>query len=57
MMDAMAVHEAGLDLNYACPNCGSTAGKPVPYDFGTDPETGYHDAGEGCTECTPEGGK
>ena len=40
---------------YTCPNCGSTTGQPVEWDHGTDPETGYHDAGEGCTECTPGG--
>lgn len=36
---------------YSCPNCGSTTGTPIDWDHGIDSDTGYHDAGMGCTEC------
>lgn len=35
----------------SCPNCGSITGQPRDFDFGVDPETGYHDVGEACSEC------
>ena len=35
----------------ACPHCGETTGTPKDWDYGIDSETGYHDAGMGCTEC------
>lgn len=40
-----------LETEYPeCPNCGEHA-QPVSFDFGRCAETGYQDAGEGCTEC------
>jgi hypothetical protein len=40
-----------LDQVYPeCPNCGEH-GEPVSWYFGRSAETGYHDAGEGCTAC------
>jgi hypothetical protein len=39
------------DLNFPCPNCGSQTGTPVSFDFGVSTESGYHDAGEACSEC------
>ena len=38
-------------LNFPCPNCGSQTGTPVSFDFGVSTESGYHDAGEACSEC------
>jgi len=41
----------------ACPQCGSRRVKVWEYDCGTDPETGYHNAGTRyrCEECKSEG--
>jgi len=42
-----------MDTLYpACPNCGEHD-EPVYFDFGTDSQTGYHDAGEACRACMP----
>ena len=40
-----------------CPECASTEVTIVPYDFGTCPQTGYHDAGERfqCRACGATG--
>jgi hypothetical protein len=40
-----------------CPECDSTQLKITEFDFGTCPETGYHDAGERfeCQDCGAEG--
>lgn len=41
----------------ACENCGERGGEQRSYDHGVDPETGYHDAGNGCSLCLyPDGG-
>jgi hypothetical protein len=34
-----------------CPQCGRDSVRIEEYDFGTCPETGYHDAGEQFTCC------
>ncbi len=40
-----------------CPECGSDNVRVTEYDFGTCPETGYHDAGERfrCLDCGAQG--
>ena len=40
-----------------CPVCNSESVVVEPYDFGTCPQTGYHDAGERyeCLECGSHG--
>lgn len=40
---------------WECPMCGALGGEPVEWDFGIDPQTGYHDAGIGCTQCVGNG--
>ena len=36
-----------------CPQCGSEQLRPTRYDYGRDPETGYHDCGVRvvCLDC------
>ena len=49
---ALARHQRQQDeLFPECPNCGSSSGTPVMFSYGISSETGYNDAGEGCTEC------
>lgn len=35
-----------------CPRCGEFRDDIEEYDFGTSSETGYHDAGRACGDCT-----
>ena len=51
----LAANVPGPGEVWTCPRCTSTTGRPVAWDHGTDPDTGYADRGEGCTECTPGG--
>ncbi len=36
-----------------CPYCGEVGGTIYEFDNGIEAETGYHDAGERCTICSP----
>lgn len=36
---------------WECPWCGAVGFTPVEYDYGVDPESGYHDAGVRCSKC------
>jgi hypothetical protein len=42
------------DVRMCCPECGSEEFFQRPYDFGRDPETGYHDSGvrATCHKCS-----
>lgn len=40
-----------------CPECGSLEVTIEEYDFGTCPQTGYHDAGERFRWCLWRGGR
>ncbi len=50
-----AAMEVQNEQEWECPECSGTTGKPVSFDYGIDPDNGYHDKGEGCTECHPGG--
>jgi hypothetical protein len=55
---AMLEAEAeALETAPRCPECASTALHATRYDFGTDPETGYHECGERfeCRACGATG--
>jgi len=41
------------DDKVECPNCGEMvfAEDLLVWDFGRDPDTGFHDAGQGCIIC------